>query len=39
MPLWQDKLFVSMASRATSATDFFQIPSQRVVEMGMQILI
>jgi len=39
MPRWQDKLFVALASRATSATDFFQIPSQRVVEMGMQILI
>ncbi|HVR66539.1 MAG TPA: potassium transporter Kup [Verrucomicrobiae bacterium] len=39
MPRWQDRLFVALASRATSATDFFQIPSQRVVEMGMQILI
>jgi KUP system potassium uptake protein len=39
MPRWQDKLFVALAGRATSATDFFQIPSQRVVEMGMQILI
>ena len=39
MPRWQDRLFVALAGRATSATDFFQIPSQRVVEMGMQILI
>ncbi len=39
MPRWQDKLFVALAGRATSATDFFQIPSQRVVELGMQILI
>jgi KUP system potassium uptake protein len=39
LPTWQNRLFLSMAGRAASATDFFRIPSQRVVELGMQIQI
>jgi len=39
MPLWQDKLYIGLGSLATNATDFFRIPSGRVVEMGTQILV
>ena len=34
MPLWQDKLFIALARNASDATDFFQIPTGRVVEVG-----
>lgn len=37
MALWREKLFVAMARNAVSATDFFQIPTNRVVEMGTQV--
>ena len=37
MPLWQEKIFVSMSRNALSATDFFRIPSNRVVELGTQV--
>jgi KUP system potassium uptake protein len=39
MPHWQDKLYVSLAKQATNATDFFSIPSDRVVELGAQVTI
>jgi KUP system potassium uptake protein len=39
MPLWQDKLFIVLARNAGSATDFFQIPTDRVVEIGTQITV
>jgi KUP system potassium uptake protein len=39
MPLWQDKLFIVLARNAASATDFFQIPTGRVVEIGTQITV
>lgn len=35
--LWLDSLFISMLRNARSATDFFRIPSNRVVELGRQI--
>jgi KUP system potassium uptake protein len=34
---WREKLFVWMSRNALRATDFFQIPSNRVVEMGAQV--
>jgi len=37
MPMWQDRLFISMARSATDATSFFQIPTGRVVEVGTQV--
>ena len=37
MPVWREKLFVLMSSNATRATAFFKIPSERVLELGMQI--
>jgi KUP system potassium uptake protein len=39
MPLWQDKLFISLAKTASDATDFFQIPTGRVVEVGTQVTV
>lgn len=39
MAIWREKLFVAMSRNAASATDFFQIPTNRVVELGTQIEI
>jgi len=39
MPLWQDKLFIALAKTANDATDFFQIPTGRVVEVGTQVTV
>jgi KUP system potassium uptake protein len=39
MPLWQDNLFVALSKQAANATDFFAIPSDRVVELGAQIAV
>ncbi|MGO9756143.1 MAG: potassium transporter Kup, partial [Roseiarcus sp.] len=39
MPKWQDHLFIAMTKQAASAPDFFQIPSDRVVELGAQMKV
>ncbi len=39
MPAIMDKIFAIMTRNAMSATDFFNIPPNRVVEMGTQIEI
>jgi KUP system potassium uptake protein len=39
MPIWQDRLFIGLAKSASDATDFFQIPTGRVVEVGTQVTI
>ncbi|ACB94903.1 potassium transporter Kup [Beijerinckia indica] len=39
MPIWQDKLFIALSKQAANATDFFSIPSDRVVELGAQVTI
>jgi len=39
MPRWQDQLFIGLARSANDATDFFQIPTGRVVEVGTQVTI
>jgi KUP system potassium uptake protein len=39
MPKWQDKLFISLAKSASDASDYFQIPTSRVVEVGTQVAI
>jgi KUP system potassium uptake protein len=39
MPLWRDKLFAFMARNAQSATTFFQIPGNRLIELGTQVEI
>ncbi len=39
MPRWQDQLFIALARSASDATDFFQIPTGRVVEVGTQVTV
>jgi KUP system potassium uptake protein len=39
MPVWQDRIFIGLAKSASDATDFFQIPTGRVVEVGTQVTI
>jgi KUP system potassium uptake protein len=39
MPIWQDRLFIGLAKSASDATDFFQIPTGRVVEVGTQVTV
>jgi KUP system potassium uptake protein len=39
MPIWQDHLFIGLAKSASDATDFFQIPTGRVVEVGTQVTV
>jgi KUP system potassium uptake protein len=37
MALWRERLFASRSKNATKASDFFQIPTNRVVELGTQV--
>ncbi len=39
MTLLRARLFALMSKNATSASDFFQIPTNRVVELGTQLVI
>jgi KUP system potassium uptake protein len=39
MPRWQDQLFIRLARTANDATDYFQIPTGRVVEIGTQVTV
>jgi KUP system potassium uptake protein len=39
MPRWQDRMFIWLARSANDATDYFQIPTDRVVEVGTQVTI
>jgi KUP system potassium uptake protein len=39
MPPWQDRLFITLARTANDATDYFQIPTGRVVEVGTQVTV
>ena len=39
MPRWQDFLFIRLSRSANDATDYFQIPTGRVVEVGTQVAI
>jgi len=36
---WREKLFIAMFRNAGSATSFFRIPSNRVVELGTQLTL
>ena len=37
MAMWRERLFVSMSKMAVKATDFFHVPTNRVVELGTQV--
>jgi KUP system potassium uptake protein len=39
MPIWMDRVFIWLARSATDATEYFHIPTGRVVEIGTQILL
>jgi KUP system potassium uptake protein len=39
MPRWQNALFIALSRSANDATDYFQIPTGRVVEVGTQVTI
>jgi KUP system potassium uptake protein len=39
LPLWRTWLFLLMARNAVPATEFFRIPSDRVVELGVRVAI
>lgn len=37
LPEWQDHIYISLARSASAATDFYRLPYDRVVEMGMRV--
>ena len=39
MATWRDRMFAAMARNAANITDFFNIPSNRVVELGTRVEI
>jgi KUP system potassium uptake protein len=39
LPFWVDRLFIALAKNATDATEYFHIPTGRVVEIGTQVLL
>jgi KUP system potassium uptake protein len=39
MPLWRDRLFAFLGRNASSATEFFRIPGNRLIELGTQVEI
>ena len=39
MPFWQQRLFIMMANQSARAIEFFRIPPDRVVELGMQMSV
>ncbi len=39
MALWRDRVFAAMARNAGSLTDYFNIPTNRVVELGTRVEI
>ena len=39
MPFWQQRIFIMLANQSSRAIEFFRIPADRVVELGMQMSI
>lgn len=39
LPLWQDGILIFLQRNASDPTDFFQIPANRVVELGVQVVV
>jgi len=37
LPRWQERLFVGLARFAAGAGDFFNLPANRVVELGSRV--
>jgi KUP system potassium uptake protein len=39
MAFWRDKVFAAMARNASNVTDYFNIPTNRVIELGTRVQI
>jgi KUP system potassium uptake protein len=39
MPAWQDKLFILLSRNSDDASRYFRLPTDRVVEIGMQVTV
>ena len=39
LPFWQQRIFIMMANQSSRAIEFFRIPPDRVVELGMQLSV
>jgi KUP system potassium uptake protein len=39
MPQWQDRLYIFLAHNADDASSYFQLPTDRVVEIGTQVTV
>jgi KUP system potassium uptake protein len=39
MPRWQDRLFIWLARSSSDASQYFKIPTDRVIEVGTQVVI
>jgi KUP system potassium uptake protein len=39
LPFWIDRLFIALSKNAADATEYFHIPTGRVVEIGTQVLL
>ena len=37
LPIWRERIYAFMTRNAVSASEYFQIPPKRVVELGTQI--
>jgi KUP system potassium uptake protein len=39
MPMWLDRLFIILAKNADDASSYFQLPTDRVVEIGTEVSV
>jgi KUP system potassium uptake protein len=39
MATWRDRMFAALSRNAGSVTDFFNIPTNRVIELGTRVQI
>ena len=39
LPFWQQRIFIMLAGQSSRAIEFFRIPPDRVVELGMQMSV
>ncbi|MDO8359362.1 MAG: potassium transporter Kup [Devosia sp.] len=39
LPFWMDRVFIALSKNATDATEYFHIPTGRVVEIGTQVIL
>ncbi|NMD06970.1 MAG: potassium transporter Kup, partial [Phyllobacteriaceae bacterium] len=39
MPFWQQRIFIMLANQSARAIEFFRIPPDRVVELGLQMSV